>query len=99
MVHTHFFTLTLSLSELPEVHMKIASRPEVLHQLICIALSPSVRTMSSILVATLYLCLAATQDTHSHIAAAGIIGLMEVCVLQQDAQGDAEKERDNRLLK
>jgi hypothetical protein len=89
-----------NLSELPEVHVTIATRPGVLHQLICIALSPSVRIMSSILVATLYLCLAATPETHRHISTVGIVGLMEVCVRQStDVQGDKQKERDNLLLR
>ena len=81
------------------MHMRIATRSDVLHQLICISLSPSVRLMSSILVATLYLCLAATQETHTYIATAGIAGLMEVCIHQCDTQGDEQRERDNLLLK
>ena len=79
--------------------MRIASRPEVLHQLVCISLSPSVRIMSSILVATLYLCVAATQETHRHIATVGIIGLMEACVREGDTQGDQQRQKDNLLLK
>lgn len=88
-----------SLSELPEVHMTIASRPDVLQQLICISLSPSVRTMSSLLVATLYLCLAATPETHRHISTVGTVGLLEACSLQRDSKGDKEKEMDIQLLK
>ena len=91
--------LFCSLSELPEVHMAIASRPDVLHQLICISLSPSVRTMSSILVATLYLCLAATQNAHSLIAGVGIIGLLEVCNRADTPETDKDKSRDILLLK
>lgn len=87
-----------SLSELPEVHVKIATQHGVLKQLICIALSPSVQIMSSILVATLFLCLAATRETHPFITV-GIIGLMEACVRESDIQTNQQKERDNLLLK
>ena len=79
--------------------MAIATRPEVLHQLICISLSPSVRVMSSILVATMYLCLAATTDTHKHISTVGISGLLEVCAQERDSRGDKQKEMGNLLLK
>ena len=88
-----------SLSELPEVHVEIATRTGVLQQLICISLSPSVRTMSSLLVATMFLCLAATPETHQHISTQGIIGLLEACALDRDVKGDKEKEMDVLLLK
>lgn len=79
--------------------MAIATRSAVLHQLICISLSPSVRTMSSLLVATMYLCLAATLKTHKHISTVGTIGLLEACALERDSKGDKQKEMDILLLK
>lgn len=93
------FLFFFSLSELPEVHMPIATEPKVLYQLICISLSPSVRVMSPILVATMYLCLAATPDTHRHIATVGVTGLLEVCGQERDPKGDKQKEMGNLLLK
>lgn len=87
------------MSELPEVHMTIAEQPDVLHQLICISHSPSVRIMSSILVATVYLCLAATPETHKHTANVGVFGLMEVCVRESNIKGDQERDMDTLLLR
>lgn len=56
-----------SLSELPESHMEIASNEDALNQLTCISLTPSLRILSPQLVATLFLCLAYTPQTHKHI--------------------------------
>lgn len=60
--------ITVSLSELPECHVEIASNHDALHQLTCISLTPSVRILSPQLVATLFLCVAYTPETHQHIA-------------------------------
>ena len=99
MLFIYFLPCIYSLSELPEVHVTIATRPGVLYQLICISLSPSVRIMSSILVATMYLCLAATPETHKHIATVGIVGLLEVYAQERDSNGEKKKEMEILLLK
>lgn len=89
-----------SLSELPEVHLPIATKLAVVEQLTCITLSPSVRTMSSLLVATVFLCLAATPETHHHISTPLVIGrLIEACSLERDLKRGKDKEIDMLLLR
>lgn len=93
-------SLSSSLSELPEVHLPIATQPAVVEQLTCISLSPSVRTMSSLLVATVFLCLAATPETHHHISTPLVIGrLIEACSLERDLKRGKDKEIDMLLLR
>ena len=79
--------------------MAIATQPTILYQLICISHSPSVQIMSSILVATVYLCLAATPEAHSHIASVGVFGLMESCARESTVKGSSEREMDTVLLR
>ena len=62
-----------SLSELPECHMEIVYDGDVLHQLTCISITPSVRIMSAHLVATLFLCVANTSTTHQYICQPDLI--------------------------
>ena len=60
--------------------MSIASKSDVLQQLTCISLTPSVRVMSPQLVATLFLCVAYTPETHRHLADPVVIErLLEAC--------------------
>ena len=93
-------SLPSSLSELPEVHLPIGTQPAVVEQLTCISLSPSVRTMSSLLVATVFLCLAATPETHHHISTPLVIGrLIEACSLERDLKRGKDKEIDMLLLR
>lgn len=92
-----------SLSELSECHLEIASNQECLEQLSCISLCPSVRIMSVQLVATLFLCIAYTPDTHPFLAQPFMIKrLLSACAKERvftDDDDDNDKRRDMLMLR
>ena len=76
--------LPFSVCELPEVHQQIASCPDALNQMICTSHSPSTQILWSMLVATVFLCLAHSVEGHTCLTQPGIIeGLMDVAQLQK----------------
>lgn len=88
------------MSELPECHMEIVSNADVLHQLTCISLTPSVRIMSAQLVATLFLCVAYTPSTHFHICQPDLIRrLLEACEMNRVFGREEDKQLDTLMLR
>ena len=57
-----------SLSELPESQIEIATNQDVLFQLTCISLTPSVPIRSRQVIAMLFAGVAYTPSTHEHLA-------------------------------
>ena len=78
--------------------MEIATNQDVLFQLTCISLTPSVRIMSSQLVATLFLCVAYTPSTHEHLSHPVIIRrLLKACKMKREF-GEKEDEQMDTLM-
>ena len=105
-IYCHILTVSyphpFSLSEVPESHVVIASNTDALMQLTCISLSPSMRISSAQIVATLFLCLANTTETHHSVAHSVIISrLLDACspnIQRTLTQGD-DMELERLLLK
>ena len=57
-----------SLSELPELHLEIACNDDCMDQLSCLTLTPSVNVSAVRLVASTFLDIAHTPETHSYLA-------------------------------
>ena len=92
--------MTHSLSELPECHMEIVNDGNVLHQLTCISLTPSVRIMSAQLVATLFLCVASTPSTHSYICQPNLVRrLLAACEMSRVFSRDEDEHLDTLMLR
>ena len=88
------------MSELPECHLAIVVNDDVLQQLTCISLTPSVRIMSAQLVATLFLCVAYTPSTHSYICRSDLIRrLLAACEMNRVFGRDEDKELDVLMLR
>ena len=79
--------------------MEIATNQDVLFQLSCISLTPSVRIMSPQLVATLFLCVAYTPSTHEHLAHLVIIRrLLKACKMKREFGEKEDEETDTLML-
>lgn len=80
--------------------MDIVCDSDVLHQLTCISLTPSVRIMSAQLVATLFLCVAYTPETHSYICQPDAIRrLLAACEMNRVYGSDENKQLDRLMLR
>ena len=89
-----------SLSELPECHMEIVCNEDVVDQLTCISLTPSVRIMSAQLVATLFLCVAYTPTTHPYISQPDFIRrLLKACDMDRVFGSNENKQLDTLMLR
>ena len=72
--------LFCSLGERPECHMTIASNESCLHQLTCLALTPSMEVYCKHLVATIFMGIANTPSTHPYLAKPLLITrLLDAC--------------------
>lgn len=73
-----------NLSELPECQLLLAQRPEALNQAIGISLSPSYTCKSSIVAASLFLCLAQSSKAHPYLAQDDLVeGLLDACRMRE----------------
>ena len=80
--------------------MEIVQNTDVLNQLTCISLTPSVRIMSAQLVATLFLCVAYTPTTHAYICRPDLIRrLLTACELNRVYARDENKKLDTLMLR
>lgn len=83
----------ISFSELPECQMKIAMNQDVLFQLTCLSLTPSVHIMFPQHVAMVFVSVAYTPSAHEHIAQSVIIHrLLEACKRRALGQKDDQIE-------
>ena len=81
----------------------MARHKECLDQLTCISLTPSVRTLSMQLVATLFVCMAYTPSTHPYLTKPLLVRrLLEACSKerkssrrQEEEEGEEEEEDEN----
>ena len=81
-----------------ECHAELAQNEDCLQQLTCLSLSPSVRTLSVQLVATLFLCVAYTPSTHPFLTRPLLIRrLLDACA--KDHGDNAEDEQDMLMVK
>jgi len=72
----------------------IASRIDVLHQVICISLSESFSCSTSVLAAEVFLCLAHSPQTHPHLMVHSVIdGLLDACRMRPLLVQDLHKEQ------
>lgn len=80
--------------------MEIVYNEDVLNQLTCISLTPSVRIMSAQLVATLFLCVAYTPMTHSYISQPDFIRrLLSACEMNRVFESSENKQLDALMLR
>ena len=80
----HVLPFLCSVCELTEVHQQIASNRDALDQMICLSHSPSTQILWSMLVSTVYICLANNVSVHKYLTQPGIIeGLMDVSQLHK----------------
>ena len=80
--------------------MEIVVHEDVLHQLTCISLSPSVRIMSAQLVTTLFLCVAYTQGTHPYVCQNDLIRrLLAASEMNRTFGRDEDKQLDVLMLR
>ena len=57
----------LSITELPECRLEIASNKDILHQTSCISVAPSLTINSAQVIASFFSNLASTPETHQYI--------------------------------
>lgn len=80
--------------------MEIVYDGDVLHQLTCISITPSVRIMSAHLVATLFLCVANTSSTHQYICQPDLIRrLLTACEISRVFGRDEDQHLDTLMLR
>ena len=66
--------------EIPEAHLKIASRTDVLEQFVSIAHSPSYNTWWAQLAVSAFVCFAHTSEVHRQLASEGVlVGVIDTC--------------------
>lgn len=80
-------SILANICEIPEMHLLVAPSPDALHQLVCVSHSPSYDVLWSHLVATVFLCLAHSPQTHKDLTAPDIMeGLLDVPILRNSKQ-------------
>lgn len=80
--------------------MEIVCNEDVLNQLTCISLTPSVRIMSAQLVATLFLCVAYTPSAHPYISQPDFIRrLLGACEMDRVFGSNEDKQLDPLMLR
>ena len=66
--------------EIPEAHLKIASRTDVLEQFVSIAHSPSYNTWWAQLAVSAFVCFAHNSEVHQQLASEGVlVGVIDTC--------------------
>ena len=66
--------------EIPEAHLKIASRTDVLEQFVSIAHSPSYNTWWAQLAVSAFVCFAHNSEVHRQLASEGVlVGVIDTC--------------------
>lgn len=80
----HVFSFLYSVCELTEVHHQIASNHDALDQMVCLSHSPSTQILWSMLVSTVFLCLANSVTVHKYLTQPDIIeSLMDISQLHK----------------
>ena len=73
-----------SLSELPECHLPLASRRDVIDQAMSIALHPVYDCKTAIVSASLILCLTQTPEAHVRVTRTEVVeDILEMCALKR----------------
>lgn len=79
-----FFLLLYSLSEIPECHVLLAMRIDVIHQVLAIALHPAYDCTTAIVSVTMILNLTQSPEAHTYIVQKEIVEkMLEICEKKQ----------------
>ena len=91
MFHVSYHSLPLhSLSEVPECHLPIAQRADVLRQALDMSTSYLYTCKTSVVAVSVFICIAQSYDTHKYVATPGILERLIACCTHRETQHATE---------